>query len=229
MPEGYLDTAPGPTQLIGQGHQPLRTVVCDELRRRIVNGDYEAGSRLIEEHLATDLGVSRSPVREALRVLESEGFVNMTPRYGAYVATLSTEEVVEIFEIRSVLEALAARLAARNSTAVQSARLGEVLTAYRSAVYGGDPSTITALNADFHDLVLELSGNRRLREVLAPLRGRLQRIFRESVKGGRPLQSLEEHEEIARAIEQHAEDLAADIGRRHVERARQSFLDSRDE
>ena len=86
---------------LGATHRPLRDVVCDAIREQIVGGRHEPGTRRIEDHLANELGVSRSPVREALRVLEVEGYVDMIPRKGVVVATLSLDEAAEIFEVRA--------------------------------------------------------------------------------------------------------------------------------
>src|SRR5205823_4539741 len=98
---------------LGETHRPLRDVVCDAIREEILAGGHPPGSRLVEWRLAEDLGVSRNPVREALRVLEAEGYVTMVPRRGALVSTIGPTEAEEIFDVRLALEGLVARLAAR--------------------------------------------------------------------------------------------------------------------
>src|SRR3954465_11647259 len=101
---------------IGAQHLGLRDQVLSELRQRIVNGDYPPGQRLTEERLAADFGVSRNPVREALRIVEADGAVTMMPRRGAGVATPDASPVADLFAVRSSLETVAARMAAERAT-----------------------------------------------------------------------------------------------------------------
>src|ERR1700753_1425285 len=98
---------------LGSSHLPLRDVVATEIRRLILDGSLGQGERLIEDRLAEQLGVSRNPVREALRVLEAEGFVDTAARRGCFVPTLSPEQAAALFEVRLAVEPLGARLAAR--------------------------------------------------------------------------------------------------------------------
>jgi DNA-binding GntR family transcriptional regulator len=93
---------------VGSSHRPLRDVVATEMRRLILDGTLQPGERLIEDRLAEQLGVSRNPVREAIRVLEAEGFLDVTARRGSFVATLSAKQAADLFEIRLALEPLAA-------------------------------------------------------------------------------------------------------------------------
>src|SRR5215471_20361542 len=108
---------------IGANHRPLRDKVVDELRRRIIECDYAPGHRLTEDRLADDFGVSRNPVREAIRVLEREGFLIAHPRRGAVVASVSAQDVENLFEVRLSLEVLAAQLAAQRIDAAGPAVL----------------------------------------------------------------------------------------------------------
>ncbi len=98
---------------VGRVHQPLRSLVSDELRRLVVTGELPPGSRIVEDRLAERLGVSRNPVREALQALAAEGFVEILPRRGAVVAQITPEQAEDLFDVRTALEPLAARLAAR--------------------------------------------------------------------------------------------------------------------
>ena len=104
-------------------YKPLREIVFEAMREAIVSGRLAPGERLVEIKLADEMGVSRTPVREAIRKLELEGFVIMMQRKGAYVAGLSPKEIRDVFEIRSTLESLAARLAAERITQVQLEQL----------------------------------------------------------------------------------------------------------
>ena len=115
------------TATIGASHRPLRDKVVDELRQRIIDGVYEPGDRLTEERLADDFGVSRNPVREAIRVLQGEGFLVAQPRRGAVVASLSEQDVVDLFDVRLSLEVLAAKLAAERAGTTGTAALDRLL------------------------------------------------------------------------------------------------------
>lgn len=208
---------------LGATHRPLRDIVCDEIREQIVRGQHLPGMRLVEDRLANDLGVSRSPVREALRVLEVEGYVDMIPRKGVVVATLSMDEAAEIFEVRIALESLAARLAARKATDVAAAGLRAVIADAERAHDRRDVGTLALLNTQFHQLVLDLAGNGYLCDVMIPLRGRMQWIFSQTAGGDRGFHSLSEHRELAKAIADHDEDGAARSAAAHVRRAQASY------
>ena len=209
---------------IGETHRPLRDVACDLIRERIVSGQHPPGSRLVEEHLASELGVSRNPVREALRVLEAEGYVEMIPRRGAVVATLSSDEASEIFEVRTALEALAARLAARKAADGDTAVLDHLIDASQKALRRHDGGALSTLNSQFHEEVLRLAKNGYLRDVMQPLRGRMQWIFSHTAAGERGPHSTAEHEELAAAIKANDEDRAAALAELHIAAARETFL-----
>lgn len=212
---------------IGDGYRPLRDVVCDAVRDQIMNGEHPPGSRLVEDRLAAGLGVSRNPVREALRVLQAEGFVEMIPRKGAVVASLSDREVEEIFEVRSALEALAARLAARKSGHADEAALKGVLAETRRAVRRSERAKLAVLNTQFHELVVSIADNGYLRAVIVPLRGRMQWIFSRTVAQRAPY-SLDEHFALAEAIIAKDEDRAAHLAANHIVAARLSYLEEKD-
>ena len=112
---------------LGAAHRTLRDEVTAELRRRILAGELAQGERLVEDRLAAALGVSRNPVRESIRVLAAEGFIQVVPRIGATVARLSAEEGEELFDVRMAVEGLAARLAARKRGSASAVRLRQVL------------------------------------------------------------------------------------------------------
>jgi DNA-binding GntR family transcriptional regulator len=212
------------TARVGDGYRPLRDVVCDAIRDQIMNGRHLPGARLVEDRLAVELGVSRNPVREALRVLEAEGYVEMIPRRGAVVASMSDKEVEDIFEVRLALEALAARLAARRADATSQAALKKILAETRTALRRSEPAKLAALNTRFHELVVDVADNGYLRDVMLPLRGRMQWIFSRTV-GQRAGHSLDEHFEMADAIVQHDEERAAKLAESHIEAARQSYVE----
>jgi DNA-binding GntR family transcriptional regulator len=163
---------------IGGQHLPLRDQVLTLLRQRIVNGDYPPGERLTEDRLAVDFGVSRNPVREALRVVEAEGFVIMVPRRGAVVATPDAATIADLFAVRQRLEMLAARLAAERATPGDVAGLRHLLDEARVATEGVDLDTVAELNSAFHLRVIEISGNRWLASIASALYLHVQWVFR---------------------------------------------------
>lgn len=204
---------------VGLDHRALRDVVCDALRERIIGGTLAPGERLVEDRLADELGVSRNPVREALRVLAVEGYVSLIPRRGAEVSTLSPELVDHIFEVRTALEALGARLACLNATPEGTDRLIQVIEEAEAAMRRrGGAARLPELNTRFHALVLELAGNPVLTGVMEPLRGRLQWIFSRTAQSRAPA-SLSEHRALAEAIAAGDQDRAAQLAVEHVAQA----------
>jgi len=205
---------------IGTAHRPLRDKVVDEFRRRIIDGVYEPGDRLTEERLADDFGVSRNPVREAIRVLEAEGFLHAQPRRGAVVASLSVRDVEDLFDVRLSLETLAATLAAERAGANGAAALTKLLARARTTRRTAD---LAALNTRFHSEICALAGNALLTGLMESLHGRLQWVYRQSVET-RAADSWAEHRELADAILAGDAEAAGRAARSHVLAARASAL-----
>jgi DNA-binding GntR family transcriptional regulator len=206
---------------IGASHRPLRDKVVDELRRRIIDGAYEPGDRLTEERLADDFGVSRNPVREAIRVLEAEGFLIAQPRRGAVVASMSVQDVEDLFDVRVSLEALAAALAAERAGPSGAGILDKLLAKARTTRRMAD---LAALNTQFHAAICALSGNALLAGLMESLHGRLQWVYRQSAET-RAAYSWAEHEEMAAAIRAGDAEAARHAARTHVLAARRSALE----
>jgi DNA-binding GntR family transcriptional regulator len=206
---------------IGESHRSLRDKVVDELRRRIIDGVYEPGNRLTEERLADDFGVSRNPVREAIRVLEAEGFLVAQPRRGAVVASMSVQDVEDLFDVRMSLEVLAARLAAERAGRSGAAVLDRLLTKARTTRRMAD---LASLNTQFHAEICALSGNALLTGIMESLHSRLQWVYRQSAET-RAEYSWAEHQELADAILAADVDAAGAAARAHVLAARRSALD----
>lgn len=207
---------------IGTTHQPLRTLVCDELRRLVITGELPPGSRLVEDRLADRLGVSRNPVREALQTLANEGFVTITPRRGAVVAEITAAQAEELFDVRLALESLAARTAARRAGPADLAALQDVLDRAATATRNGQLDLLAALNTEFHDVVVTSGGNGYLSLLVAPMARRVQWVFRASAPQ-RALSSWTEHEAILNAIAAGDEESAALLASAHVAAARTSY------
>ncbi|MFB9689958.1 GntR family transcriptional regulator [Amycolatopsis plumensis] len=157
--------------------QPLaatRQRVREELRERILTGRLRPGDRLVERELAEDLGVSRVPVREAIRSLEAEGFLVVQSPRRVVVRQLARVDVEELFDVREALEGLAAGLAATRAGAAELKRLERVLADAARATARGDAARITVLNSRFHDEIVAIAGNALLSTMLQPLEGRLR-------------------------------------------------------
>ncbi|MEO7234399.1 MAG: GntR family transcriptional regulator [Lapillicoccus sp.] len=203
---------------IGHRHEALRDQVLAEIRRRIVEGEYSPGTRLIEERLAADFGVSRNPVREALRVVETEGFVTLTPRRGAVVATPDAGTIGDLFAIRGSLEATAARLAAERATPDDVAALRDLLDAARRATDEQDFARVAQLNNDLHRMCIAITGNRWLMTMSSALYLHVHWVFRIGAADRAP-HSWAEHIRIVDAIEAHDPDAAEAAVRVHLQAA----------
>ena len=143
-------------------YKPLREVVYETLREAIKTGGLTPGERLMEIQLAEELGVSRTPVREAIRKLELERFVVMIPRRGTYVANLSLKDINEVFEIRAALDGLAAGLAAERITEEELEQLERLLVEISEHIDHHDNEKIVATDEAFHDILYRASRNERL-------------------------------------------------------------------
>jgi DNA-binding GntR family transcriptional regulator len=208
---------------LGDAHSPLSLLVVDELRRAILTGHYSAGERLVEERISSDLQVSRVPVREALRVLATEGLVELRPRRGAVVAALAKPAAREMIEVRATLEALNARLAARHCDAQTLEALQKVLKQGNQAAADEDLVRLVDLNARYHDLLARAGANSVLGDMMRTLRDRTSVLFTE-VRVKRARQSWEEHAAILKAVAEGDEDLAALLAMRHVLNAGELYL-----
>ena len=202
---------------------PLRDVVTAEIRQAILAGRYRPGQRLIEDRLAEEFGVSRNPVREALRSLAAEGLVALTARRGATVASPSAADAREMIEVRATLEALNARHAARRRDPRMIALLSEVLRRGTAAAAAGDVDALPDLNARFHDALAAAGSNRVLGDLMRSLRLRTSTVF--APQGISPARATwDEHEAILKAVIAGDEELSALLAGRHVMRAGDDFL-----
>jgi DNA-binding GntR family transcriptional regulator len=180
--------------------QPLGAVrerVLDRLREDIIAGRLCPGDRLVERELAEHFGVSRVPVREAVRALVAERFVTFETPRRAVVRRLTPTDVTELFELREALEVYAAGLAAERATRHGLAELAELLDRAAEATRARDAERITEINTFFHDRILVMAGNSLVAEVMAPLDGRLRWLTRRNEEWP---QLLAEHRELYEAI-----------------------------
>ena len=197
---------------------PLRDVVFNTLRQAILKGELEPGERLMEIQLVDRLGVSRTPIREAIRKLELEGLVLMIPRKGAEVAKISEKSLRDVLEVRRSLEELAIELACQRMTEDDIKELEEAQEAFRSAIQSADAMTIAETDEHYHDIIYNGTGNNRLVQILNNLREQVYRYRVEYLKDEKSYPSLiEEHEELYAGIEKHDKEHVSQVMKRHVE------------
>ncbi len=208
-----------------EGYQPLRDMVFDVLMSAIMQGQLSPGERLLEVQLADEMGVSRTPVREAIRRLELEGFVVMVPRKGAYVAGLSINDVEEVYEIRTVLETLAVRLAAQRMQPADYAQLDELSEKMRATWQEGNVDNWVSLDASFHELLYKFSRNERLVAMMNNIMEQLSRYRIISLANVEVRHnSLSEHQELIEALKRHDSEAAATAVAMHIENTKQSLI-----
>ena len=216
--QGIADDRNNGERPLGSLHRPLSQVVADAIRQSIVDGEFKPGMRLVEDRLAVRFGVSRNPVREAVRSLAAEGLITIVPRHGAVVAELSPDEIRETIEVRATLEGMNARLAARHCDKAVVRYLHEILEAGLAAVRDGRVDALPSLNAQFHDTLGSAGSNRVLTDLLRLLRERTGHFF---PTGGadHAVKTWNEHAEILNAVMAGDEDLACLLAQRHVKSA----------
>lgn len=194
-------------------HKPLRDIVAEEIRSSIFSGSFLPGARLVERDLAGHFSVSRLPVREALRILKNEGLVENLPSRGMIVRTFDKQQVNELFDIREALEALAASQATERASEDGLDRLTELVDGSREAVARGDLNAAHLANSQFHDEIINLSGNALLHDILEPLLGRLHWLFRQIPDFD---EVCVEHDTLRKAIKSGNPETAASTARSHV-------------
>ena len=194
------------------------------LRHSILTGVYASGQRLKEMDISRDLGISRSPVREAIQSLAGEGLVKLVTQKGAFVASLDATEVAELYEVREGLEVMAARLAAERAASTQIMDLKELLEATRSSL-DRQESTGYPRHLDFHSHLSALSGNRKLAQEINEKNSQLELArLRSAYKPGRAEQAYKEHLAIFNALRQQAPNTAADAMREHIQQGKYNML-----
>ena len=196
---------------------PLRDVVFNTLRRAILRGELKPGERLMEIQLANKLGVSRTPIREAIRKLELEGLVLMIPRKGAEVAEITEKNLRDVLEVRCALEELGVQLACDRIDKSGVRELHEAADHFRDMLESDDITQIAEADEAFHDVLFKATDNGRLIQLLNNLREQMYRYRIEYLKKKECYpQLLEEHETIIQAIEEHDKKKATDITVQHI-------------
>lgn len=210
-----------------QDQPPPRARIADwafeRLQEAIFEGEIEPGQHLAVPTLAEQLNISRSPVREAVQRLIREGLAEEQPHRGAVVAVYGAGELAAVYEIREVLEGLAARLAAQHADESFVDDLTEAHEQHEIVVKADDQSAHVAQDMRFHELTRQAAGNAWLAELLDQIRGRIQlAMLSTSVSGGKE-QAVREHREILRAIQQRDPEAAERAARAHVARLRDAL------
>ena len=203
---------------------PLRDVVFNTLRQAILTGELKPGERLMEIHLANKLGVSRTPIREAIRKLELEGLVTMIPRRGAEVAQITGKSLQDVLEVRRSLAALCADLACERISDAEIAALEAACKEFEEATYTRDARVIAAADVALHDIIIKATDNNRLVQLVNNLAEQMYRYRFEYIKDysmhGR---LVEEHRVIFEAIRKKDKVTAAAAAVTHIDNQMESI------
>lgn len=204
---------------------PLRDVVFNTLRKAILTGELKPGERLLEIQLANQLGVSRTPIREAIRKLELEGLVIMMPRRGAEVAQITEKDLRDVLEVRRALDALCAELACDRITEEEKQKLKDACDEFEKATATGDATTIAAADVALHDIIVEVTGNRRLIQLINNLSEQMYRYRFEYIKDENQHNNLvEEHRMIYESIVRGDKEGAAKAAKLHIDNQESSII-----
>lgn len=206
---------------------PLRDVVFNTLRQAILRGELKPGERLMEIQLANKLGVSRTPIREAIRKLELEGLVLMIPRKGAEVAEITEKSLRDVLEVRRALEELAVELVCEKITEEQIQDLKDAAEEFKESLESGDITRIAEADVKFHDVIYMATDNQKLIQLLNNLREQMYRYRVEYLKRSDFHQQLiDEHEEIIETIENGQKDRAVQVVCQHVDNQVEAVMDT---
>ncbi|MGY4708882.1 GntR family transcriptional regulator [Mycolicibacterium sp. CBM1] len=203
----------------------LSTQIHAALRESIIRGKYPQGSRLVEQRLAAEFNVSRVPLREAVPILEVEGFIRTLPRRSAIVTTWTVQSAHELFDLRLCLEVGAARYAARRvAQGSSTAALRKALAAAGEGMLTGDAYLVAQQSTDLHEAIADLTGNDLMRTMMRSLTGRMMWLFymTSELDGGR---AHSDHSEIVEVIETGNERLAESVAYAHIERDRHESIE----
>lgn len=202
---------------MGEDNYSLSARVFHMIRENILSGKYDKDEELKEKTIGEELGVSRTPVREALRQLELEGLVTIIPNKGAYVVGISQKDIKDIYEIRSRLEGLCARWATANITKEQIDELEENIFLCDFHVAKGNAEQMVELDNRFHEILYIASGSRELRHVLSDFHHYAMRVRKITLADKvRAADSNNEHRKIVEALKKQDADLAEKLANQHI-------------
>lgn len=204
---------------------PLRDVVFNTLRQAILTGELKPGERLMEIHLANRLGVSRTPIREAIRKLELEGLVTMIPRRGAEVAEITEKSLQDVLEVRRALDALSVELACDRISEAELEQLEIACKTFEEAIAGKDLKKIAHADVSLHDIIVKATGNARLVQMVNNLSEQMYRYRFEYIKDESNHQRLiEEHRIIYESLKQKEKEVASQTAKLHIDNQEASVM-----
>ena len=207
-------------------HLTLREKILENIRDAIISGSMKPGSKVSEPDLAERFGISRTPIREAFRQLESEGFLTVIPRKGAVVSTFSQKEVEEFYAIKSILEGYAARRACANLTEKEIDRLETINEKLQELAAQDNVKQFFRVHNDFHELFIKAADNDKLREMISGLVTRFQRLRLMSLSlPGRMTISVQEHRKIIDAFRKRDCESAESLVRINAEYGGKVLMD----
>lgn len=206
-----------------EGKKSLTTLIFDRVRDEIINGDYNPGDKLIENRLAKELGVSRTPVREALKQLELDGLVESIPNRGVIVKGISDQDIYDIYTVRISIETIAARWAVERMTEKDLEELEEIYDLMEFFTSKKNAKRIFELNTEFHEKIYSSTKSRFLENILRDFQLFIKSTRLESLKTeGRLDKALNEHKEILNALKDRDADLACEYIKEHIQTARKN-------
>ena len=204
---------------------PLRDVVFNTLRQAILTGELKPGERLMEIHLANKLGVSRTPIREAIRKLELEGLVTMIPRRGAEVAQITEKSLKDVLEVRRALDALSVELACDRISPEALSRLQTACDTFEKAPATKDPKKIAQADVALHDIIVKATDNDRLIQLVNNLSEQMYRYRFEYIKDGSTHEQLvKEHRILFESIRDKDKETAARTAKLHIDNQELSII-----
>lgn len=204
---------------------PLRDVVFNTLRQAILTGELKPGERLMEIHLANKLGVSRTPIREAIRKLELEGLVTMISRRGAEVAQITEKSMNDVLEIRRAMDALCVELACDRISEEELEKLKNACDYFEKAVRSKDAKKIAQADVELHDIIVQATGNQRLIQLVNNLSEQMYRYRYEYIKDASQHERLiEEHRIIYESIVKKDKETASQAARMHIDNQEKAII-----
>lgn len=208
-------------------YKPLREVIFNTLREAIIVGELRPGERLMEVQLAEKMGVSRTPVREAIRKLELEGLVSMLPRKGAHVAELSVKDIIDVLEVRASLDGLASALSASRITDEELKELRHIYNQFLSYSEKDNLQGIIKKDVEFHEVIYRSSRNEKLIQISNNLREQVQRFRVIYLKDSSSSKDVaREHQDILDAIAARDPDAAQRVAQKHIRSQQDTIIKS---
>ena len=204
---------------------PLRDVVFNTLRQAILTGELKPGERLMEIHLANRLGVSRTPIREAIRKLELEGLVTMIPRRGTEVAQITEKSMSDVLEVRRAMDALCVELACERITDEELAELKKACEGFEQAVRTKDAKKIAQADVELHDIIVQATGNQRLIQLVNNLSEQMYRYRFEYIKDFTQHEKLvEEHRIMYESLVRKDAETASAAAKTHIDNQKKAII-----